>query len=256
MSARRPRLLVVAGHDPSGAGIDADRAALEGLDLDVAAVVTARTDQDEHGVRSIGAREPATWLAEARAELARGVNGLKFGLLPGVEHVRSAVRLALELAERSPSAPVVVDPVLAASSGGRFLDADAVEAIRGELCGAGVVLTPNLAEAAEIARLSLARLVRSPAARGEAMCLLLGFGLRAVVLKGGHGSEDPVQDAWADQEGRSGTVEHSRVLGGSLRGSGCRFATRLAAELVLGKDLPGAVAAASSFVRSRIEAPK
>lgn len=256
MTPRRPRLLVVAGHDPSGAGVDADRAALDGLDVECIVVVTARTDQDDQGVRSIGARGAAEWLAEARAELANGVDGLKFGLLPGVEHVRAAATLARELGRRNAQAVIVVDPVLAASSGARFLDDDAVEAIRGELCGAGIVLTPNLAEAAELTGLSLARLARSPAARAEACCLLLGFGPRAVVLKGGHGAEDPVQDTWADHDGLLGTVEHARVPGGKLRGSGCRFATRLAAELVLGKELPAAVAAASASVSSRIRAPK
>src|SRR5439155_7312944 len=151
------RVLVIAGHDPSGAGLDADRAALADLQVDARFVTTAHTDQDEHRVRSIGAREPRAWLDEALAAAEDGIDALKFGLLPGAEHVIAAAELVRALRAREPL-DVVVDPVLGASSGARFLDAAAVEALRGELLVEGVIVTPNLAEAAELARMPLAQL--------------------------------------------------------------------------------------------------
>lgn len=246
-----PRVLVVAGHDPSGAGVDADRDALTALGVDVACVETARTDQDDRGVRAIGARGPARWGAEADA--VERVDGLKFGLLPGAAHVRRAAELVRRL-RRGADVPIVIDPVLAASSGARFLDAEAVEALRGELIGLDLVVTPNLPEAAELARARLGDLERDLSARVDVARLLLGLGARAVVLKGGHGAEDPVQDLVLAAGAAPVWLTHPRTRGGTLRGSGCRFAAHLAGSLASGRPLAAAARAAGEFVAARIAA--
>jgi hydroxymethylpyrimidine/phosphomethylpyrimidine kinase len=263
----RPRVLVVGGHDPSGAGVDADLAALRGLAVEARAVVTAWTDQDERGVRAVGARACGEWLAEAREAARPRVGALKLGLLPGAEHVAAAAALVLELRERDGGAlPVVVDPVIAASSGGRFLDAAAVAALARGLLAAGVVATPNLAEAAELARfagaagpggaaalggaarLDEARLAADRGARVEAAERLLGLGARAVVLKGGHGLEDPALDLVLAAGEPPLWLAHRRIPGAKVRGSGCRFASRLAAGLALGSSLAVAAAEAGAHV--------
>jgi hydroxymethylpyrimidine/phosphomethylpyrimidine kinase len=250
----RARLLIVAGHDPSGAGIDADLASLTELAIEPVTVVTARTDQDERGVRSIGARDPDEWLAEARTAVREGIGALKLGLLPGAEHVHAAAELVRELRARDGRTPIVLDPVIAASSGSRFLDERAVEAVRGELLVLGPIVTPNVPEAAELAALSPEDLQDSLLARLEAARLLLGLGAAAVVLKGGHGSEDPVRDLVIEAGGPFRWLDHSRIAGGKLRGSGCRFATRLAARLALGGGLFESAEEAGSHVAERIRA--
>jgi hydroxymethylpyrimidine/phosphomethylpyrimidine kinase len=250
----RPRLLIVAGHDPSGAGIDADLASVADLEVEPVPIVTARTDQDEHGLRSIGARAPAAWLAEARAASRGGVGALKLGLLPGVEHVRAAAELVRELRARDERMPIVLDPVLAASSGGRFLEEEAVEALRAELIALGLIVTPNVPEAAELTMLPAGPLRDSLLARLEAARLLVGLGAAAVVLKGGHGSEEPVHDLVIEADGDFRWIDHPRVTGGKVRGSGCRFATRLAARLALGGRLVESAAEAGTHVAERIRA--
>jgi hydroxymethylpyrimidine/phosphomethylpyrimidine kinase len=248
------RVLIVGGNDSSGAGIDADLAALRGLEVEPLTVVTAQTDQDAARVRSIGARDPDVWKAEAM-ELARGgVSAVKFGLLPGSEHVLAARQLLRELSARGVMGfPVVVDPVIRASSGGPFLDADAVEVLRRELAREGVILTPNIGEAAQLSGVSSEELVESPEARLAAAQSLLDSGARAVIVKGGHGAEDPVQDLIATREGRITWTSRPRVAGGSIRGSGCRFASRLAAGLALGRPLEAVAEEAGSFVAGEIE---
>ncbi len=253
MSARRPRVLIVAGHDKSGAGVGADVAALSELPVETVVVVTARTDQDDGALRAVNACPPEAWFDEARAAAAHGIAALKFGLLPGPEHVARAARLVEFVRAREGVAlPIVLDPVIRASSGGVFLDAAGVESLRGELLGHDLVLTPNLDEAARIARVPLAPLVSSPAAREDAARLLLGLGAAAVVLKGGHGAEDPVRDLVLERGGRRAWLEHARVAGGKIRGSGCRFASVLAGALALGEALPAAAARAGEHVARRI----
>jgi hydroxymethylpyrimidine/phosphomethylpyrimidine kinase len=246
-------LLIVAGHDPSGAGIDADLAAASDLDLEAIPIVTARTDQDGSALRSIGARDPRSWGAEALEAAREGVAAVKFGLLPGAAHIREARDLVREIRRLARAQiPAVVDPVIRASSGGLFLDADAVEALRGELAAEGVVLTPNLAEAAELACLSLQELETSFATRLEAARILLALGAAGIVIKGGHGREDPVRDLVVRADGTHRGLEHPRVFDRGIRGSGCRFATRLAAGLALGRSLEEAALEAGGFVASEI----
>lgn len=241
-SAERVRVLVVAGRDPSGAGVGADEAALRDAGVEPLIVVTAETDQDARGVRSIGARAPRAWLREGFTHVLEPIGALKFGLLPGADHVRAACDLARSFVEhRGRVFPIVVDPVIAASSGGRFLDRDGVRALRRELLAQPVIATPNLDELAELAGCERGALDRSLDERLRAARELLAAGAEAVVVKGGHGREDPVRDLVARRDGRSSWVLHPRVAGAKIRGSGCRFASRLAAELARGATLEDAV---------------
>ena len=250
-------LLVIAGHDPSGAGIDADREAAESFDVRAHTIVTARTEQDDHGVYAVGARPATAWSFEASTALScePTLGAVKFGLLPGVEHVRAAVELV-----RSTDLPVVVDPVISASSGRRFLFAEAVDVLAQELLAEPVV-TPNLPEAAELTGVPLAELLGGEEARIDVARRLLERGARAVVLKGGHGAEDPVLDLVVERDRDPVRLRRPRVRkeGGAraaagIRGSGCRFASRLAAGLARGERLELAAHDAGAWVAERIAA--
>jgi len=243
----RPRLLIVGGLDPSaGAGLDADRDAARAAGVDAIEVVTARTDQDDLAVRAVGAIDPAEWLAEARA--AGRVEALKFGLLPGADAITAAASLAREHSPRT----VVVDPVVASSSGHEFLDASSRASLVADLVAAGVILTPNLPEAALLAGVAEADLLASPEARVEAAATLLAAGARAVIVKGGHASENPVRDLLLEPAAPPLWLEHPRVADAHLRGTGCRFATTLAAALAHGRPLPVAAVEAARFVALRL----
>jgi hydroxymethylpyrimidine kinase/phosphomethylpyrimidine kinase len=282
---RRVRLLIVAGRDPSGAGLDADLAAAREPWIEAIPIVTAETDQDATRVRSIGARDPRAWLGEAleaggmrardheaptsfpfrqpgkgrtsdglrtSSPVGPTIEAIKFGLLPGGDHVRAARDLVRELRRLSGrEIPVVVDPVIAASSGGRFLDWPGVEAVGRDLAPYGVVLTPNLAEAAELAALPLQRLITVPDSRLEAARKLLDLCAAGVVIKGGHGVEHPALDLVMRADGSVRWLSHTRIPG-TIRGSGCRFATRLAAGLGRGATLETAAEEAGRYVASAI----
>jgi hydroxymethylpyrimidine/phosphomethylpyrimidine kinase len=248
----RPHLLVVAGHDPSGAGVEADREAAASLDVHAHTIITARTEQDDHGVYAVGARPAGAWFGEALTALhvQPAPGALKLGLLPGVEHVRCAVELAR--AAREAALPVVVDPVISASSGRRFLFAGAVHVLAHELCAEPVIVTPNLPEAAELTDMPLGTLVESEAARIDAARRLLDLGCGAVVLKGGHGLGDTVVDLLVRRDQDPVQLVRPRVPGGGIRGSGCRFASCLAASLALGEPLEEATRGAGAWVGERI----
>jgi hydroxymethylpyrimidine/phosphomethylpyrimidine kinase len=246
LSEAVPRVLVVAGHDSSGgAGVDADREALEQVGVDGAVVVTAWTRQDDGGVRELGAVDPGAWLEEARGHLGPGLGALKLGLLPGTAAVLAARVLVSELPAGTPA---VLDPVLASSSGTRFHDAAGVEALREELLPAGLWWTPNVPELAELTGADPRRLAGVPRERLDRARELLRGGAAGVVVKGGHGGENPVQDLVVPAEGEPVWVEHPRVADAVLRGTGCRFASALAAQLARGTAPHEAVGRAGIWI--------
>lgn len=242
------RILVVAGHDSSGgAGVDADRAAAARFGVEAECVVTAWTDQDGTRVRALEPRPIDDWLEDARYALASPIGALKSGLLPSAAAVHALATLIDEIL-REPVLPVVVDPVLAASGGEVFLDAAGIEALVSQLLPRGVILTPNLPEAGRLTGLELARLQADSDARTGAARSLLERGCRAVVLKGGHADDALARDLLLEREREPVWLEHARLPGARLHGSGCRFASALAANLALGHSLPAASASASAYL--------
>jgi hydroxymethylpyrimidine/phosphomethylpyrimidine kinase len=245
------RVLVVAGHDPTrGAGVDADRAAIERFGAEAECVVTAWTDQDMERVRSLGPVDPRDWLEEARYALAAPIGALKSGLLPGAAAVRTLATLIDEIVAQHavPVVPVVIDPVLAASGGEVFLDDAGIAALLAELPRRGVILTPNVPEAARLSGLDVERLQADADARVEAARVLLERGARAVVLKGGHAADAVVRDLVLERGGEPVWLERPRLPGARLHGSGCRFASAVAAQLARGIPLEVAARAAGDYV--------
>jgi hydroxymethylpyrimidine/phosphomethylpyrimidine kinase len=240
------RVLLVGGLEPSGrAGLLADAAAVRargGAPLVVAAAVTAQ------GRRTFAwtAVAPALVAAQIRALRELGpIDAVKLGMVPGPGQLR-AVRQAL----RGTRVPWVVDPVVRASTGGRLSGLGRRDYLR--LAGAGVWLTPNAVEAAWL--LGMKRLDGVPEARRAAE-LLEALGFEGVVVKGGHLPGPSVTDvlAW---KGRARSFRSARLpRGPEQRGSGCRFASALAAELGAGKAPVGAVAAARNVARASLRRP-
>lgn len=243
-----PRLLVLAGHDPSGgAGVDADRASAAHFGVEAVPIVTAWTEQDGVRVSAVRPRPSAEWGSEARAALEPAPAAVKTGLLSSAADVRELVAL-LALLPRE--LPVVVDPVLAASGGEPFLDADGIEWMRAELFRRGVILTPNLPELARLSGARLAALEASPAARVVAADGLLARGLSALVLKSGHAPDADASDLLLRPGKAPVFFSRPRFPGRRLHGSGCRFASALAANLALGRTLPEATAAAGDHLHA------
>jgi hydroxymethylpyrimidine/phosphomethylpyrimidine kinase len=144
---------------------------------------------------------------------------------------------------------LIYDPVMVASSGEALAEAGFVAAIKARLLPLIDCLTPNLAEAAALLDAPLAAGEAEMAAQGAA---LLAFGPRAVLMKGGHLAGDEAVDLLVT----AGAVRRfaaPRLASPNLHGTGCTLSSAIAAHIVLGADLPGAVAAAKDFVREAIE---
>jgi hydroxymethylpyrimidine/phosphomethylpyrimidine kinase len=243
MAAEAPPIaLTIAGSDPSGgAGIQADLKTFSAFGVYGATVITALTAQNTTGVSGVLGVAPdfiAAQFHSVASDLA--VSAAKTGMLGDVATVETVTRLLSEI----PSVPVVVDPVMVATSGDVLLAPDAIDAVRRLLIPRAFLITPNIPEAAKL-------LDGSPAQSEADMCRdaekLMQFGCGAVLLKGGHASGADAVDILFD-----GATHHVLrrpwIETRNTHGTGCTLSAAITANLALGRRLEEAVARSKAFV--------
>jgi hydroxymethylpyrimidine/phosphomethylpyrimidine kinase len=234
--------LTIAGSDSSGgAGIQADLKTFSAFGVYGASVIAALTAQNTRGVQAIHAVPPQFIAAQLESVLSDlAVGAAKTGMLADAEIV-AAVAHGLRAA---PSLPVVVDPVMVATSGDVLLKPEAVDALRRELIPLARLITPNLPEAAILLGASEARTEAEmlDQARG-----LLTLGCRAVLLKGGHAAGEAAVDLLADAAGVE-RLELPRIDTPHTHGTGCTLSAAIAALLAQGVPLAAAVRRAKAYV--------
>ncbi|MEI7706615.1 MAG: PfkB family carbohydrate kinase [Deltaproteobacteria bacterium] len=241
----KPLVLVCAGLDPTGgAGLLADLEALAAAGARGWAVATALTAQGPRGARAMEPARPAMLLAQVDAlldgsrELPRAV---KTGMLgSGANAAALAERLS-----RRPLARIslVVDPVLAASSGLPLLDASGARRALDALLARAALATPNWPELEALSG-------RSLGSEEEAVRAARELPARAVLVKGGHREGAPVDLL---VRGRSVIRIRGRRRPGTARGTGCRLASATAGFLARGLDLEESVRRAKRLVERYLD---
>jgi len=242
------RVLIIAGSDSGGgAGIQADIKTVTALGGYAATAVTALTAQNTLGVEAVLPVNPDFVRRQIAAVLSDiGADCIKTGMLVDAAVVE-AVADALE--SLAPKIRLVVDPVIAASSGAPLLDEPGVERLKRRLVARAAVVTPNLPEAAMLTGLAVENLDGMK----RAAAALLRMGAKAVVVKGGHLAGDRLVDFVTD--GRTSfTLAAKRIKTRSTHGTGCAYASAIAAGLAQGLKLKPAVTRAHRFVQDAIRA--
>jgi hydroxymethylpyrimidine/phosphomethylpyrimidine kinase len=234
-----PRCLTIATSDSGGgAGVQADLKAFAAAGCHGMSVLVALTAQNTVAVTEVHTLPPAFVRAELDAVFDDiGVDAAKTGMLFSRELI---AEVADYLAEHP--VPLVVDPVMVASSGAKLLRDDAVEMLVGRLFPLATVVTPNLLEADALAG--------DAGSRRELAERIHALGAPAVVVTGGHGDE-AVDHLFDGERHVEIPVERHGVA--ATHGAGCTHSATLAALLARGLSLEdaarGAAAAASDAVR-------
>jgi hydroxymethylpyrimidine/phosphomethylpyrimidine kinase len=238
LTALIPRALTIATSDSGGgAGIQADLKAFAAAGAHGTSVLVALTAQNTVGVSAIHELPPEFVVAQLEAVFGDiGVDAAKTGML----FSRVLIETVADFLQDH-RVPLVVDPVMVASSGAKLLEEDAVEALVGRLFPLATVVTPNLMEAQAIAG--------RDGSRRELAVRLHELGAPAVIVTGGHGDE-PVDHLFDGHEHVEVPVERHDVA--ATHGAGCTHSATLAALLARGESLlsaaRGAAAAASRAV--------
>jgi hydroxymethylpyrimidine kinase/phosphomethylpyrimidine kinase/thiamine-phosphate diphosphorylase len=241
----RPIVWAIGGTDSGGgAGLLADIRTMLGLGAHPCTIVTAVTAQSSRGVDSIwpvaGEGIDAQWRA---LESDLPPSSVKVGMVPSADHAKL---LAALLARAK--VPIVLDPVLRASAGGTLADEATRAAIVRELLPLVDILTPNLDEAGALLGLES---LEGPASIEEAARSLAALGPETVVIKGGHGGGPFSQDC-VFHRGRIFWLSNDRLPSQNTHGTGCTFASAIAAAIATGLSIVDAIIVAKMFVTGAI----
>jgi hydroxymethylpyrimidine/phosphomethylpyrimidine kinase len=236
-----PRVLTIAGSDSGGgAGIQADLKAFAAAGAHGMSAIVALTAQNTVGVTAVHELPPAFVTAQLEAVFSDlGVDAAKTGML----FSRRVIEAVADFLEAHP-VPLVVDPVMVASSGAQLLEGNAIDALVTRLFPLATVVTPNLAEARALSGGSM------KGSRARLAEHLVGLGARAAIVTGGHG--EPVDHLFDGERHVEIPVERLDIA--ATHGAGCTHSATLAALLARGLSLEdaarGAARAATDAVRN------
>jgi hydroxymethylpyrimidine/phosphomethylpyrimidine kinase len=242
-----PIAATIAGSDSGGgAGVQADMKTFSALGVYGTSVITALTAQNTTGVLAVH-QVPAEFItAQIDAVFSDfDIGAVKIGMLGSAAAI-DAVAAGLD---RHRARNIVLDPVMAATSGEKLLPADAVGALR-ELAAQASLLTPNLPEAAILLEADVAR--DEEEMRRQARTLL-ALGPGAVLIKGGHGSGAESVDLLVEGDACT-RFAAPRIDTRNTHGTGCTLASAIAAGLAKKLSILDAVRDAKAYVSAAIAA--
>ena len=221
--------LTIAGSDSGGgAGIQADLKAFAAAGCHGTSAIVALTAQNTTGVSAVLEVPPLIVRAQLEAVFDDiGVDAAKTGML----FSKPVIEIVAEYLGEHP-VPLVVDPVMLASSGARLLEEDAVETLVARLFPLAAVVTPNLAEAQALA---------GEGTKRELAERLHELGAPAAIVTGGHG--EPVDHLFDGERHVEIPVERHEVA--ATHGAGCTHSATLAALLARGESLENAARGAA-----------
>ncbi len=239
-----PRAMTIAGSDSGGgAGIQADLKTFAALGVYGTSVLTAVTAQNTIGVTAVHEIPTEVIAAQIDAVFTDiGVGAVKTGMLANgsiIECVASQLR-------RHAVPWLVVDPVMVAKSGDSLLQVNATETLRTCLVPLASVITPNIPEAETLTGMKIV----SDTEIRQAAKKLVAMGAKAVVIKGGH-REGAATDLYYDgSDFQEFSADRIDTL--NTHGTGCTFASAIAAGLARGLNLLDSVALAKEYVTEAI----
>ena len=242
-----PHVLVVAGSDSSGgAGIARDIATFSRFGLRASLAITAVTAQTHAEVVAVKAMPASMVAAQMQAALAAdAVVAIKIGMLATAEIVGVVADVLAEYG----TIPVVLDPVIASTSGARLLSDAGIKCLSRRLLPVTAMITPNLPELGILTGNGMAR---SAAEADDQALRLLDAGASSVLVKGGHALGEESVDALYSKGVpplRFASPRRSAVL----RGTGCMLSSAIAAHLALGCETGVAVSKAKAFIDERFD---
>jgi len=248
--AERPVALTIAGSDSGGgAGIQADLHTFHANGVFGTSAITCLTAQNPDGVSAIEAMS-ADFVREQIEQVNRyfRIGAIKTGMLFNAEIITAVAGFL----EDNPEIPVVVDPVMVATSGAVLLHESAINALQLRLLPRAALITPNLDEA-DVLLPGQARTVAEMEEKASRLATTIGV---PVLLKGGH-MEDTVEvtDILAREDGTCSAFKGIRIDNINTHGSGCTLSSAIAANLAKGWDLTNAIGEALTYLRNGLRQP-
>lgn len=242
--------LTIAGSDScGGAGLQADIKTMSALGCYACSVVTAVTAQDTLRVHQVMDVPVAMVVSQLHAVLADiSPVAIKTGMIGNAE-IAAAVAVELETA---PWVPLVVDPVMVATSGDPLMRAGTLYIVTGRLLPLATIVTPNIPEAEAMADMKIV----SDDDVWTAAARILAFGCKAVLIKGGHAEGTTKTDRLLTADGTRHEYCSATINTPNTHGTGCTLSSAITAFLARGCRLEEAVGKAKEYLEKALDAGK
>ena len=247
---RYPTILTIAGSDSGGgAGIQADLKTISALGGYGTSAITALTAQNTFEVRAIFPVPSEFLKAQLLAVLEDiHVDAVKIGMIGTVENAM----VIADIIGRFKPGFVVLDPVMASSSGTKLSTSEMISVFWEKLFPIADLVTPNMDEA----KLLLGREINSLETMREGASEMIDKGCRSVLLKGGHMVSEKLFDVLAQKDQEILVFESAFIASRNLHGTGCTLSSAIATFMAQGNSLPEAIIFAKNYMSSAIEAGK
>ena len=237
-----PTVLAIGGSDPSGgAGIQADIKTIEANGCHALSVITAITSQNLSEVRDILHIPPSHLKSQIVTLFDEfDIDVIKIGMIGSVENIK----VIIDMIDRY-DIKVVLDPIIASSSGSELIDKEAIDLLKEELFKRVYLLTPNIPEAVKLSGLD----IEDIDSMKEASLMLKA---KNILLKGGHGKDDSIVDLLYS-DGDFYQYSHKRIDITNPRGTGCTLSSAIAANLAHKNSLLHSIENGISYLLKTIE---
>ncbi|WP_443936599.1 bifunctional hydroxymethylpyrimidine kinase/phosphomethylpyrimidine kinase [Pedobacter sp. MW01-1-1] len=241
--------LTIAGSDSGGgAGIQADLKTFSALGCFGTSVITAVTVQNTLGVKSVFGI-PAEMIKDQLQAVLEDIKpkAIKIGMISRVEAVEA---IANALQQYDKTVPVILDPVMVATSGDRLMELETVTHLKEKLFPLATLITPNIDEAVILAKQEIKSLEDMLSAGKK----ILDEGANAVLLKGGHLIAPVLYDVLLVKNEEPIVLESQYVETKNMHGTGCTLSSAIAAEMAKSNDLLTAVKHAKAYISAALQA--
>jgi len=242
-------VLTIAGSDSGGgAGIQADLKTFSALGCFGTSVITAVTAQNTMGVRSVHGI-PAEMIKDQLQAVLEDILpvAIKIGMINRAEVVQVIEK---ELKAYNQSVPVILDPVMVATSGHRLIEPDTVNQLIEKLFPMVSLVTPNIDEAIILSGQEIHNLDDMISAGKK----IVGKGAKAVLVKGGHLAGPIIYDVLISGTENPVVLESAFISSKNLHGTGCTLSSAIAAEMAKGNNLLSAIKNAKNYISNALQA--
>ncbi len=241
-----PSVLTIAGFDGSGgAGIQADIKTISALGCYATSVLTALPVQNTEGVRNIFPI-PMEAVSEQIECILDDIfpDAIKIGMV----HTPELVEVIVETLAKYKKVPIVFDPVMVATSGHRLIEEKTIDTIIEKLFPISDIITPNMDEAAILAKIKVETLEDMKIAGLK----IKELGCKHILLKGGHQKTEKITSLLYSDKDEIQAFDSFKIATKNTHGSGCTLSSAIACFLAQGKSMNEAVAFAHNYVSEAI----
>ena len=244
------KLLIIAGSDPSGgAGAQADIKTAQSHGVYASAIMTCLTAQNTKKVANIN-YPPISFLRSQLQTIFDDISfdAIKIGML-GTKEIIEEVSYNLE--KYNKGTPLILDPVITATSGDLLLKNNAVESLKVNLIPKSLLITPNIDEAKILSSIEIDNISDMK----KSAHIIKDFGAKNVLIKGGHLNfrDEKIRSVLLDEQNNFHIITNKKIDLHNVHGTGCTLASAIACNISLKQDVLASVRAANQYVYRAIK---